>query len=184
MPCCATRSRGTFPAAPRTGAFRQTSSASRKLGLAKIHRNYDLICRIATVSLSVESRLAVISVLTAKMSTGKRRSHTSRNAFSRPANATIWIRYVPPGARRRFFRLWTLKEAYIKARGLGMAIPLPQISFDLNATPRIAVSFAPGIEDDPEDWQFAQPEIPKPFVSAVALNVPSNEQLRVHLHEA
>jgi 4'-phosphopantetheinyl transferase len=37
------------------------------------------------------------------------------------------------GALRRFYRLWALKEAYIKAHGLGLGIDLQSIDFRLEA---------------------------------------------------
>lgn len=53
----------------------------------------------------------------------------------------------------RFFALWTLKEAYIKARGMGLALPLDGFAFDLSATdPRIA--FTPSVPDDPARWRL------------------------------
>lgn len=52
----------------------------------------------------------------------------------------------------RFFLYWTLKESYIKARGMGLAIPLSQFSFDVG--PDIAIAFDPRLEDDPVSWQF------------------------------
>jgi 4'-phosphopantetheinyl transferase len=52
-----------------------------------------------------------------------------------------------------FFAYWTLKEAYIKARGLGLAIALDQFAFDVSS-PKIAISFGSGCPDDPAAWRF------------------------------
>ena len=35
----------------------------------------------------------------------------------------------PEGPRERFFRLWTLKESFVKATGQGLAFPLKDITF-------------------------------------------------------
>jgi 4'-phosphopantetheinyl transferase len=62
---------------------------------------------------------------------------------------------LPPSARRdRFFSYWTLKESYIKARGLGLAIPLGQFSFLLDDGDDIGIRFAPDLVDQPEPWRF------------------------------
>ena len=57
--------------------------------------------------------------------------------------------------RERFFSYWTLKESYIKARGLGLAIPLEQFAFDLDGPGPIRISFDSRLADDPNVWQFA-----------------------------
>jgi len=68
---------------------------------------------------------------------------------------TADLRNVPEKARRlRFFDYWTLKEAYIKARGMGLTIPLKQFSFHISHLVPLAISFAPELEDDPRCWQF------------------------------
>ena len=56
----------------------------------------------------------------------------------------------------RFFSYWTLKESYIKARGMGLSIPLAHFSFELDVEPQrgIRIGFAPELEDDPDSWQF------------------------------
>lgn len=62
---------------------------------------------------------------------------------------------TPPEARRDlFFGFWTLKEAYIKARGMGLSLPLGGFAFDLSgASPTI--TFDPArIADDATAWTF------------------------------
>ena len=55
-----------------------------------------------------------------------------------------------------FFQYWTLKEAYIKARGLGLSLSLDRLAFDLRQPQHIDVTARPGLEDAPEDWRFWQ----------------------------
>ncbi|MEO7324498.1 MAG: 4'-phosphopantetheinyl transferase superfamily protein [Dokdonella sp.] len=63
------------------------------------------------------------------------------------------LRAQPPEhQRRRFFELWTLKESYIKARGMGLSIPLERFSFDIGA--RVRIDIDPALEDAPERWHF------------------------------
>jgi 4'-phosphopantetheinyl transferase len=65
------------------------------------------------------------------------------------------LRALPDAMRRdRFFEYWTLKEAYIKARGMGLALPLDQFSFLLDGRATIGIAFSGGIADDPAAWQF------------------------------
>jgi 4'-phosphopantetheinyl transferase len=64
---------------------------------------------------------------------------------------------LPEAQRRgRFFDYWTLKEAYIKARGMGLAIPLDQFSFLLEQAPPVRIAFDPRLGDDAAAWQFEQ----------------------------
>lgn len=57
---------------------------------------------------------------------------------------------------RVFFDYWTLKEAYIKARGFGLALPLGDFAFKLNPPDPPAITFEPSLNDDPATWQFLQ----------------------------
>ena len=67
------------------------------------------------------------------------------------------LRSLPESEQDRvFFDYWTLKEAYIKARGFGLALPLGDFAFKLNPPDAPAISFEPALEDDPATWQFLQ----------------------------
>lgn len=61
--------------------------------------------------------------------------------------------------RQRFFDYWTLKESYIKAWGLGLAIPLSDFSFYIGESQtdhynnNIQLGFAPCREDTAAHWQ-------------------------------
>ena len=49
--------------------------------------------------------------------------------------------------------LWTLKESYIKARGMGLALPLDKFAFRFD-TDRVRLEVAPALQDDGNRWQF------------------------------
>jgi 4'-phosphopantetheinyl transferase len=60
----------------------------------------------------------------------------------------------PAGERaRRFFELWTLKEAYIKAIGKGLSHSLNTFGFALNEPG--SIGFLPPPDVDMSAWQFA-----------------------------
>jgi 4'-phosphopantetheinyl transferase len=61
---------------------------------------------------------------------------------------------LPAGQQaHRAVRLWTLKESYIKARGMGMALALDGFAFRFD-TDRVRLEVSPALEDDGARWQF------------------------------
>lgn len=56
----------------------------------------------------------------------------------------------------RALSLWTLKEAYIKARGMGLSLPLQRISFLFDAPQAIRFEVESGVDDNPGRWRFCR----------------------------
>ena len=73
--------------------------------------------------------------------------------FSAPELAELRAR-PPERQLDRFFDYWTLKEAYIKALGKGLTLPLEAFALVLDAGQPIRLRVFPPIQDDPESWQF------------------------------
>ena len=82
---------------------------------------------------------------------------------------------------RRFFDYWTLKEAYIKARGLGLSLPLDQFSFDLTKPESIGIAFDPKLEDDPNRWQFQRIDLGSRHPAAIAIEREDRPDLTLRL---
>jgi 4'-phosphopantetheinyl transferase len=54
----------------------------------------------------------------------------------------------------RALRLWTLKESYIKARGMGLSLPLKKFSFLFGGAEGIRLELDSDLKDQPERWRF------------------------------
>jgi 4'-phosphopantetheinyl transferase len=81
--------------------------------------------------------------------------------------------------QRRFVEYWTLKEAYVKARGLGLSLPLRQFAFDLRAMPdTIGIAFDPEFDDEPSRWQFSFEPLSAGHVVATAMARRPRSELR------
>jgi 4'-phosphopantetheinyl transferase len=76
--------------------------------------------------------------------------------FFAPSEAAALARIPPEQQQERFFEYWTFKESYIKARGMGLSIPLDRFSFDYPHADAVRLSVLPGLDDDPGRWRFWQ----------------------------
>lgn len=55
---------------------------------------------------------------------------------------------------RYFFERWTLREAYVKALGIGISFPVRKLCFNIKTTEDIQIRFQPDIDDHPAGWHF------------------------------
>jgi 4'-phosphopantetheinyl transferase len=68
-----------------------------------------------------------------------------------PAEALLVAGQEPAKQVATFYRLWTLKEAYMKATGHGLAMPLDSFGFSLDP-----VSISVSAPDRAEAWHFVE----------------------------
>ena len=87
---------------------------------------------------------------------GRQLTHDIAGRFFAPHEVDDLRRLPLEDQRRVFFDYWTLKEAYIKARGFGLALPLADFAFKLMPPGPPAITFEPSLGDDPATWQFMQ----------------------------
>lgn len=98
----------------------------------------------------------------------------------RPPAPLVVTRYCSPGEAAdihaasqeswpsRFLSYWTLKEAYLKARGLGISVTLSEIEFALNgAEPRIA--FHGSLAGTDDRWRFHLERLGDRYLMALAV---------------
>ena len=105
--------------------------------------------------------------------------------FFAPAEARA-LRGVPAADRpRRFLEYWTLKEAYVKARGRGLTLALSGFWFDPPASPGgIRIRFTPAVDDDPARWQFTLQRLGTGHVVATAIDRTGVARVRIAHYEA
>lgn len=102
---------------------------------------------------------------------------------SAPAEASALAELPGPARREAFFRYWTLKEAYIKACGMGLSMPLQRFAFRLGSGRTPAIWFADPAGDRPEDWQFAEFPLRGRYQVAVAVRCPRLKALEIVVRE-
>lgn len=76
----------------------------------------------------------------------------------------------------RFYELWTLKEAYIKACGMGLAIELHHFSYSFPQPEGIAIAFDPRRADRADAWRLWQLDAGPDYWLALAARTAIAEQ--------
>jgi 4'-phosphopantetheinyl transferase len=73
-----------------------------------------------------------------------------------------------PGRVGAFFRYWTAKEAYLKARGTGLSRPMQTVVVSDAGLPR----FLALDDDDPDEWSLICIKLPTGYSGALAARCP------------
>ena len=87
---------------------------------------------------------------------GRRLTYDVAGRFFAPSEVNDLEALPAEEQPRVFFDYWTLKEAYIKARGFGLALPLGDFAFKLSPPSAPVITIEPSLEDDAATWQFYQ----------------------------
>jgi 4'-phosphopantetheinyl transferase len=83
------------------------------------------------------------------------------------SDEVAWLDGLPAPARAEgFLRLWTLKEAFIKATGKGLTQDLAAFSFDPSLP---CIRFSAHLPERESDWRFEQRILEDRFVAALGL---------------
>ena len=83
-----------------------------------------------------------------------RLEHAGRQFLSRREQQDL--QGISPGTRlERSLELWTLKEAYSKARGMGLTLPFDKVAFSFSRGACLAVSCDAELKDKADRWRFS-----------------------------
>lgn len=103
-----------------------------------------------------------------RMSLGNASEEIAAQSFS-PAEMAALARLAPAERHRAFYRFWTRKEAYVKARGDGLSNSLPSfdVSLEFNNYPCLFTTCL--CADDTSFWTLADVEARPGFAAALAI---------------
>lgn len=132
-----------------------------------------LLCRGAEVGVDVEDARRTVEHLSLAQRYFATREVAALEALS--------------GADQRelFFAQWTLKEAWVKAKGLGLRVPLDEFGFELSGTEPSGITLHcdPQLLEDPAEWSFRLLQRDG-FRIAVAAAYPAAAPLLLQVHDA
>jgi 4'-phosphopantetheinyl transferase len=153
-------------------------SARRPFNVA--HTDGLVLCGVAT------TQHALLGVDVERL--GRRTDPDLARRYFSPPEVALLDRCVDPELRSHLFlRIWTLKEAFIKAIGTGLQTPLRDFAFENVAADRPRITLLSPTLQDERVWHFFSLQ-PRPgYVGAVAVAIdppqPSGVQLVMHPFE-
>jgi 4'-phosphopantetheinyl transferase len=97
-----------------------------------------------------------------------------------PSERALLEASSPDERRRRFFELWTLKEATLKALGTGLSLSLGACAFRFEEAKSPQVTFSSAIAEDAAQWSFFQLAPAAGYLLAVAVRSARPPELIFH----
>ncbi|WP_163266787.1 4'-phosphopantetheinyl transferase family protein [Chelativorans alearense] len=96
------------------------------------------------------------------------------------------LRNVPPGGYlEAFYRCWTRKEAFVKAHGAGLSLPLEAFDVSIDSVGEPRLLRLEGDLEAPAQWRLLNLTLPAGFVGAIAALTADNDiSLRYRADEA
>ncbi len=81
-----------------------------------------------------------------------------------------------------FFTRWTLREAFVKAKGIGISYPTRKLHFDIEDDDTIRVRFDSDLDEDDGHWQFRLLRPSGEHIMAIALRTDEPAEHRIVKH--
>lgn len=158
------------PVAPADWIFSKTAHGRPEIA------NDDDIARTLSFNLSHTQGLIVLAV-----SSGQELGVDTENLRRREISIDVADRFFSPAEVRelhrvpvaaqheRFFHYWTLKESYIKARGLGLSLPLDQFGFFFPRDAEVGIRMDAQLDDVASRWRFWQLRPAQDYLAALCV---------------
>jgi 4'-phosphopantetheinyl transferase len=89
--------------------------------------------------------------------------------FFSPTEVAAYEALQPALRTRGFFQCWTRKEAYVKAVGRGLGLPLDSFDVALQDSSEQLLLRASAVQDDGRSWSMAAPAMDDGISAAVVL---------------
>ena len=72
---------------------------------------------------------------------------------------------------KMFYKIWTAKEAFVKAIGYGLSFPVKNIEFEINRIRGISIKFVKEFPDSLNDWQIYNFSPEESYTSTIAVKM-------------
>lgn len=143
-------------------------------GAARLRLNLSHTRGLAAAALTIEHDIGLdVEILDGKTDGVELARH-----FFAADECALLERTPPELAAETFLAFWTLKEAYVKAIGKGLAQPLDSFAFTLDP---LAIRFHSSSGDDPARWRFHRFQPGPRHMMAVALGLATAGEAKIEL---